>query len=36
MLVTTIWWGGCDTYSITIFFELLNIVHENDYLDKKI
>jgi hypothetical protein len=37
MLLTIIWargGGGCDTHFMTIFFELLNIVHENDFLNK--
>jgi hypothetical protein len=26
--------GGFDTHSMTIFLELTNIVHENDFLNK--
>jgi hypothetical protein len=37
MLLTTIeqGGGGVDTHSMTIFLELLNIVHENDLLKNK-
>jgi hypothetical protein len=35
MLLTTIGWGG-DIPSMTIFLGLLNIVHENDFLNKKL
>ncbi len=32
MLLTTIGWGG--THFMIILLELLNIVHENDFLNK--
>jgi hypothetical protein len=28
--------GGGDIHSMTIFLELLNIIHENDFINKKI
>jgi hypothetical protein len=34
MLLTTIGQGGDDTHSMSIFFELFNIVHENNFKTK--
>jgi len=39
MLLTTIGHGeggGVDTHSMTLFIELLNIIHENDFFNLKI
>jgi hypothetical protein len=33
MLLTTVGWGGY-THPMTIFFKLLNIVDENEFLNK--
>jgi hypothetical protein len=35
MLLTSIGKVGGDIHSMTIFIELFNIVHENDFLNKK-
>jgi hypothetical protein len=34
MLLTKIGWGVGDIHSMTIFLELLNIFHENDFINK--